>query len=56
MTYFLFTADMLFSLTFFFHNADVCVFAKTTALFNYIFKQDKSIGLTVPVKFAINQT
>ena len=40
----------------FFHNADVWIFAKTTALFNYIFVQDKSIGFTVSMKFAINRT
>ena len=40
----------------FFHNADVCIFAKTTALFNYIFIQDKSIVFTVSMKFAINRT
>ena len=40
MTYFLFTVDMLFSFVFF-HNADVWIFAITTALFNYIFIQDK---------------
>ena len=33
-TYFLFTVYMLFYFTFFFHNADVCIFAKTTELFN----------------------
>ena len=43
---------MLFYLTFF-HNADVCIFAKTTALFNYIFIQDKSVVFTVSMKFAI---
>ena len=41
---------------FFFHNADVCRFEKTTALFNYIFIQDKSIAFTVSIKFAINRT
>ena len=35
----------------FFHNADVCIFSKTTALFNYIFIQDKSIVFTVSMKF-----
>ena len=40
-TRFLFTVDILFYLTFF-HNADICIFAKTTAaLFNNIFKQGK---------------
>ena len=53
--YFLFTVDMLFYLTFF-HNADVCIFAKTTALFNYIFIYDKSNVFTVSMKFAINRT
>ena len=49
-TYFLFTVDMLFYLTFFFiHNAGVCIFAKTTALFNYIFIQDKSIVFTLSI-------
>ena len=41
---------------FFFRNANVCIFAKTTELFNYIFIQDKSIVFTVSMKFAINQT
>ena len=39
---------------FFPHNADV--FAKTTALFNYMFIQDKFIVFTVSMKFAINRT
>ena len=43
MTYFLFTDDMLFSEIFFFRIADVCVFAKTTGLFDYVFIQDKSV-------------
>ena len=51
-----FTVDMLFYLTFFPHNADVCIFAKTTALFNSIFIQDKFIVFTVSMKFAINRT
>ena len=41
---------------FFFHNAAVCIFAKTTELLNYIFIQDKSIVFTVSMKFAINRT
>ena len=43
---------------FLYHNADVCLFAKTTALFNnnYIFIQYKSIVFTLFMKFAINQT
>ena len=56
MTYFMFTVDMLLSLIFFLHNADVCTFAKTTKLFNHIFIQDKSIVFAVSMKFAINQT
>ena len=54
-TYFLFTVDILFYLTFIFHNADVCIFAnfKTTAVFNYIFIRDKSIVFTVSMKFEI---
>ena len=56
MMYFLFTVDMLFFDHFFFHKADVCIFAKTTALFNYVFIQDKSIIFTVSMKFAINRT
>ena len=55
-TYFLFTVDMFFYLTYFFNNADVCIFAKTTALFTYIFIPDKSIIFTVSMKYAINQT
>ena len=35
------------------HMTDVCIFAKTTALFNYIFIKDKSIIFTVSMKFAI---
>ena len=54
-TYFLFTVYMLFYLTFF-HNADLCIFAKTTELFNYIFIQDKYIIFTVSMKFTINRT
>ena len=38
MTYFLFTVDMLFFFDLF-YNADVCISAKTTALFNYTFIQ-----------------
>ena len=38
----------------FFHDADVCIFAKTTALFSYIFIQEKLIVFTVSMKFAIN--
>ena len=40
----------------FFQIADVCMFAKTTELFNNIFIQDKSIDFTVSMKFAINRT
>ena len=40
----------------FVHNADVCIFAKTTELFNCIFIQDKSIVFNVSMKFAINRT
>ena len=42
----------------FFHNVDVCIFANSTELFNYIhvFIQDKSIVFTVSMKFAINRT
>ena len=36
MTYFLLVVDLLFYLNYF-HNADVYIFAKTTALFNNIF-------------------
>ena len=32
------------------------MFAKTTALFNNIFIQDKFIVFTVSIKFAINRT
>ena len=50
MTYFLFTVDMLFSLIFF-HNADVSIFAKTTA-----FLIDKSIVFTDQLDLAtLNQ-
>ena len=35
----------------FFHNTYVCIFAKTTALFNYKFIQEKSIVFTVSMKF-----
>ena len=41
---------------FFSQIADVCMFAKTTELFNYMFIQDKSIVFTVSMKFAINRT
>ena len=41
---------------FFFQIADVCMFAKTTELFNYMFIQDKSIVFTVSMKFAIKGT
>ena len=54
MMYFLFTVYMVFSLIFFFHNSDVCIFAKTTALIlfiNYIFMQDISIVFIVSMKF-----
>ena len=54
-TYFLLTVYMSFYLTFF-HNADACLFAKHTELFNYIFIQYKSIVFTVSMKFAINRT
>ena len=40
----------------FFQIADVCMFVKTTELFNNIFIQDKSIVFTVSMKFAINRT
>ena len=53
-TYFLFTVDMMLYLTFSYR--DVCIFAKTTALFNYIFIQEKSIVFTVSIKFLINLT
>ena len=41
---------------FFSHNSDVFIFAKTTALFNYIFIKDKTIVFYVSMKFAINRT
>ena len=45
-------------LIFFFHNADVCIFAKTTALFNHkpVFIQNKAIVFTVSIKFATNRS
>ena len=49
MTHFLFTVEVLFSLLFF-RNADVFIFAKTTALFNFTFIQDKPIVLNVSMK------
>ena len=49
----LFTVNMLFSFINFFHNVDVCIFAKTTALLNYILKEDKCIVFTVSMKFTI---
>ena len=53
LTFFLFTVDM------FFHNFDVCIFTKTTAvLYNYILIPDivKFIVFIVSMIFAINLT